>query len=149
MPIDWAARHALAGVVWMLAASGLGIALAWVGASSEGGARMASVYGLIGLMGFFSNFIIGMSYHLFPGFVARARTAFRWRVMTVADLDFKGPRGIVFVAFNAGIATLALGLLAANVILAETGTLSMAAGGLVYAAGTLWTLSYAYRRAPA
>lgn len=148
MPIDWAARHAIAGIASMVGASALGIALTRVGAGSESGARIASVYGLVGLMGFFSNFIIGMSYHLFPGFVARSRTAFRWRAMTVAELGFKGPRGLIFVAFNAGIATLAVGLLAANVILAEAGTVSMAAGGLVYGAGTLRTLSYAYRRAP-
>jgi len=149
MPIDWAAGHAIAGITWMLAACGLGPGLAWLGASSEGGARIASAYGLIGLMGFFSNFIIGMSYHLFPGFVSRARTAIRWRAMTVAELGFKGPRSIVFVAFNGGIAILAAGFIAANVILAEAGTVSMAAGGLVYAAGMLRTLSYAYRRAQA
>jgi len=144
--IGWPERHALGGVLWMIAAITLGVALAGGGAQSETGSRLVSAYGAAGLMGFFGNFIIGMSYRLYPGFVARARNAKKRRAMTVAELAVRGPRWFVFGAYNLGIATLAAGLIAGSAVVAEAGTAIMAAGGLTYCAGTLRTLSWAYRR---
>jgi len=63
----------------------------------------------------------------------------------VAELAVRGPQAFVFGAFNVGIAALAAGLLAESVMTAEAGAAVMAAGGLTYCAGTLRTLSYAYR----
>ena len=144
--VGWAERHALGGVFWMLAAVALGVVIAGGGAQSEAGARLASAYGAAGLMGFFGNFIIGMSYRLFPGFVARARKAGDWRAMTVAELAIRGPRWFVFGAYNVGIAAVAAGLLAGSAAIAEAGAAVMAAGGLIYCGGALRTLGYAYRR---
>lgn len=144
--IGWPERHALSGVAWMAAAAGLGIVLADGGTQSEMGARLAAAYGVIGLVGFFGNFIIGMSWRLYPGFVARARNAKRWRAITLGELAVRGPRWFVFSAFNLGIAVLVAGLIAGSAAIAEAGTVVMAAGGLTYCAGTLRTLSYAYRR---
>ncbi|MGH7934393.1 MAG: hypothetical protein ACREQN_14700, partial [Candidatus Binataceae bacterium] len=148
MPLDWTARHALAGVIWLLVAGGLGIALTRLGTQSVAGARIAAAYGTLGLAGWIGNFIIGMSYHLFPGFVSRARTALKWRAITVADLTAAGPRWFVFAAFNAGLALLVAGFLTGSVKIAIGAAALIEVGGLIYAAMTLWTLSYAYRRTP-
>ena len=111
------------------------------------GSRIASAYGTMGLLGWISNFIIGMSYQLFPGFVAHARSAAGWRAVTIAELSIKRPRWLVFIAYNAGVAVLVAGFMFPSVALAQAGAVGIALGGLVYSAMTLWTLSFAYRKA--
>ncbi len=101
----------------------------------------------MGLLGWVSNFIIGMSYQLFPGFVVHARNAAGWRAVTIAELSIKPPRWMVFIAYNAGVAVLVAGLMLSSVALAQLGAVAIAIGGLVYSATTLWTLSFAYRKA--
>ncbi len=146
MPLDWTPRHALAGVVSLAAAIVLGIALSFAGGDSVLGAKLAPAYGVIGLLGFFSNFIIGMSYQLFPGFVTRARTGAGWPAVTIAEISFPKPRLFVFAAFNAGVLILAAGFLAGAADIALLGSMLVAAGGVVYAATALWTLSFAFRQ---
>ncbi len=146
MPIDWTTRHALAGIAWLVAAIALGLALSVIGAGGEAGNRIAGAYGVLGLFGWISNFIIGMSYQLFPGFVARARTTCGYPAATIAELSQPAPRPWVFTAFNGGIAVLAAALLLGSAAGARIGAVFIAAGGLPYAAVTLWTLSFAYRR---
>lgn len=146
MPLDWTARHALAGFVWLIAAAAAGVALLLAGAASLTGSRIAAAFGAAGLLGFFSNFIIGMSYHLLAGFVVRARAAAGWTAATAESLVYTRPRLPVFAAFNAGVAVLVAGFLAGASALAESGAALVAIGGVVYAAATLRTLSFAYRR---
>ena len=145
-PIDWSVRHAIAGIGWLVTATLLGIALAFTGAETELGARIAAAYGALGIFGWIGNFIIGLSYHLFPGFVIRVRGVRGWRAMTHAALSIPPPRALVFAAFNGGLALLVAGLLDANVTLCVIATAIIAVGGLTYSAVTMWTLSFAYRR---
>jgi hypothetical protein len=147
MALDWTARHALAGFLWLIASASAGVALARGGAASLEGGRIAAAFGAAGLLGFFSNFIIGMSYHLFAGFVVRARSAAGWAAVRAESLGAARPRLAIFVLFNAGVAILCGGLLAGAATTAEAGAALAALGGLVYAAVTLRTLSFAYRRA--
>ncbi len=147
MPLDWTTRHALAGLCWLGVSAVLGIILSFTGGRSETGARIASAYGFAGLLGFISNFIIGMSYQLFAGFVARARAGQGWMAVTIAELSKPRPRPFVFVAFNGGLAIAVAGLLAGWVPAAIAGAAAIGVAGLVYAGVTLWTLSFAYRRA--
>jgi hypothetical protein len=148
MPIDFTARHALAGIIWLVLAIVCGLILAVIGPQGVVGSRIASAYGAAGLLGWISNFIIGMSYQLFPGFVVRARSMARWPAVPVARFSIKRPRGLVFVAYNLGVAILIVGFMLSSVAIARIGALGIAAGGLVYAAVTLWTLSFAYRAMP-
>ncbi len=147
MPLDWTSRHAICGVLWLVIAIAMGLTLTVTGADSEYGSRIASAYGVMGLLGWISNFIIGMSYQLFPGFVARARTGLGWPAVTIAELSIRRTRRFVFIAYNLGVAMVAGGLLAGLVDLAVAGSVCIAAGGIVYSAVTLWTLSFAYRAA--
>jgi hypothetical protein len=145
MPLDWTALHALAGVTSLAIAAGLGIALSLVGGDSALGARLAPAYGAMGLLGFFSNFIIGMSYQLFPGFVARARTSTKRAAVTIAEISIARNRFFVFMAFNSGVLLLAGGFVGNAFHIARLGAALIAAAGLVYSAVTLWTLSFAFR----
>ncbi|HLX36230.1 MAG TPA: hypothetical protein VKR29_00465 [Candidatus Binataceae bacterium] len=145
MPIDFTARHAIAGIVWLVLAILCGLTLAVIGPQGAEGNRMAAAYGAMGLLGWVSNFIIGMSYQLFPGFVARARASVGWSAVTIAELSIKSPRWLVFVAYNGGVAMLAAGFMLSSVPLAQVGAIGVALGGLVYSSTTLWTLSFAYR----
>ena len=54
---------------------------------------------------------------------------------------------MVFIAYNAGVAVLVAGFMFSSVALAQVGAVAIALGGLVYSATTLWTLSFAYRKA--
>lgn len=146
MPVDWTVRHALAGTGWLVAAAMVGIALARTGADSALGNRLAGAYGALGVLGWVSNFIVGMSYQLFPGFVVRVRAVFGWPPLTIAELSLSAGRPLVFICLNAGVLALAGGLLAGQLEMARAGASLLAIGGLAYVSATGWTLSYAYRR---
>ena len=145
MPLDWTARHALAGFLWLIATAATGIALSLIGAASPAGSRIAACFGAAGLLGFFSNLIIGMSYRLFVAFAIRARAAAGWDTATTDSLVYTRPRLLVFATFNAGVAILVVGFLAGASFLAEAGAALVAIGGGIYVSGTLRTLSLAYR----
>jgi hypothetical protein len=149
MPIDFTALHAIAGIVWLMLAIVCGLILAVIGPHGVMGSRIASAYGTTGLLGWISNFMIGMSYQLFPGFVAHARSAAGWRAITVAKLSIKRPRGLIFITYNAGVAVLVAGFMLSCVGLAQIGAAGIALGGIAYSSITLWTLSFAYREVPA
>ena len=145
MPLDWTPLHALAGVIGLAMAAGLGIALSLAGGDSALGARLAPAYGAMGLLGFFSNFIIGMSYQLFPGFVARARTSARRAGVTIAEISITRTRLFVFLALNGGVLLLAGGFVENAVHVAQLGAAMITVAGLVYSAVTLWTRGFAFR----
>jgi hypothetical protein len=147
MPIDFTARHAITGIIWLVLAIACGLTLAVIGPQGREGSRIAAAYGALGLLGWVSNFIIGMSYQLFPGFVARARSSAGWSAVTIAELSIKRPRWLVLVSYNLGVAVLVLGFMLSSAGLARAGATGIAFGGVVYSATTLWTLSFAYRGA--
>src|SRR5574337_1453342 len=147
IPIDWTMRHALAGIVCLLFAVGLGFALLWTDPDSALGNRIAGAYGVLGLLGWVTNLIIGMSFKLFPGFVVGVRDRRGWPKLAIAEMSLQRCRPLVFVLLNAGVLTLAGGLIAAQVAIARLGALVLALGGLIYVAVMVRTLSYAYRAA--
>ncbi|HUY38504.1 MAG TPA: cbb3-type cytochrome c oxidase subunit I [Candidatus Binataceae bacterium] len=147
MPLDWTPRHALTGVASLAIALALGITLTRIGGDSVWGARIAPAYGVAGLLGFFSNFIIGVSYKLFPAFVTRARQGRGWPAVTIDELSIVRARWFVFGAFNGGVVLMIAGFLAGAPDLTRAGAILTAAGGVVYSATTLWTLSFALRAA--
>lgn len=146
MPIDWTVRHAMAGVACLVLSAGLGLTLVGLDPGSTLGNRVAGAYGVLGLLGWVTNFIVGMSYQLFSGFIGGVRATADWPRLTIAELSFPRSRPFVFFLLNVGVLVLASSLIAAQVVLARLGAIVLAAGGLVYVAVTTWTLSYAYRR---
>ena len=144
---DWTSRHTLAAVLCLLLAVAGGISLAITGAATSFGAHLACAYGLLGLLGWAGNFIIGLSYQMFAEFVARVRSALGWPCLSVAELSISAGRPLVFYSLNAGILLMAGGLIAGEIAIAQAGAVLIALGGLVYSAAMGWTLSFAYRRA--
>jgi hypothetical protein len=147
MPIDWTMRHALAGVVHLVLSAGLGLSLTWIDAGTALGNGVAGAYGVLGLLGWVTNFIVGMSYQLFPGFIAGLRVTAGWPRLSIADLSLLRFRPFVFFSLNVGVLLLAAALIAADVLLARLGAVIIATGGLVYVTVMARTLSYAYRPA--
>ncbi len=146
MALGWTGRHAQAALVCLILALAAGVALAITGVNSGFGNRLACAYGVLGLLGWVSNFIVGMSYQLFAGFVARVRSALDWPHLSVAELSISTGRPLVFYALNGGVLIMAGGLLAGWIAVAVTGASLIALAGLTYSGAMAWTLSFAYRR---
>jgi hypothetical protein len=93
-----------------------------------------------------SNLIIGVSYKLFPGFVAAARAERGRAVVPMAALGApKRVPPIVFAGFNAGVAAVVGGLLAGHVVTARGGAVVLGIAGLAYVAAAGRTLSFTLR----
>jgi hypothetical protein len=143
MPIDWTARHALASAVWLALTLLAGLVLAAYGAEDAFGARLAAAYGVASVLGWMSNILIGVSYKLFPGFVAAARAERGRPALPIADLGVPAAaRPAVLVLFNGGIAVTLLGLLAGPAPLATAGAVGITAAGLLYGVTTARTLGF-------
>jgi len=145
MPLDWTARHAMAGSAWLLATIAAGGTLAFVGADTPLGAPLAAAYGAGGILGWMSNLIIGISYKLFPGFVAGARIERGRRRVPVGELG--GPDAVqpwIFALYNAGVLATVAALLAAHVPALVAATSLLAAGALLYVAVSLRTVAWAF-----
>ncbi len=145
VPIDWTVLHALCGVGWLVVTCGFGMVLAWAGSDTVVGNRAAGGFAVAGLFGWAGNFIVGMSYNLFPGMVARVRADAGWAAVPAAQLQLAAPRAWILAVFNLGVALAAAGLAAANVIMARTGAAASAAAAILYAVAAFRTLMRAYR----
>src|SRR5574337_877148 len=119
-PIDWTMRHALAGIVCLLLAVGLGFSLLWIDPDSALGNRVAGAYGVLGLLGWVTNLIIGMSFKLFPGFVIGVRDRRGWPKLAISRA-LQRFQPLVFVSLNIGVLMLAGGLAAAQIPVARFG----------------------------
>jgi hypothetical protein len=146
MKIDWGLRHAQAGGVWLVATIILGVVVAWLGAWTHQGARWAAAFGAAGLLGWVVNFIMGMSYQLFPGFVTRVRAGLGWRSVTTLEISVPRSHPLTFVLYNAGVVIVVIAFASKTPQLAALGSILIAGAALLYAAVSLWTLSFAYRR---
>lgn len=143
--IDWGLGHALAGMLWLMVALALGQAVTWFGGWSAEGAPYTGALATASLLGWAGNFIIGMSYQLFPGFVARVRTTLRFPALTIAELSASRSRPFTLLGFNAGVIAIAMAFVLRAPALGAAGGWLVLGAVVPYAAVTCWTLSYAYR----
>lgn len=143
LPIDWTARHAMASGAWLATTIALGLALLGTGVDQTSGGRLGAAYGVAGLLGWMTNLVIGISYKLFPGFVAAARSERRRAAAPIASLGVP-PRAHapIFALVNAGLAATVAGLAAGRVTLAVAGSVAVTVGGLAYVALTARTLAF-------
>jgi hypothetical protein len=145
MAIDWGLGHALAGMLWLVVAIVLGVAVSWSGSWSIKGASLAGALVTAALLGWAGNFIIGMSYQLFPGFVARVRAALRFPALTIAELSVSSSRPFILLGFNAGVAAIAAAFIVRAPTLAAIGGWLVLGAAVPYIAIISYTLSFAYR----
>ncbi|MBF6569321.1 MAG: hypothetical protein IVW54_10655 [Candidatus Binataceae bacterium] len=148
-PIDWTMRHALCGMGWLIVASVLGLILDAAGADTVTGNRAACGFAAAGLLGWVSNYIIGMSYRLTPGLVDRVRADSGWRAVSGKRMSSviapMHPQLWIWSLFNLGVAAATIGLVVANIVLAEIGAAACAAAAIIYAALMCAILAKAYR----
>ena len=146
LPMDWTAWHAVAAAGWVTFAALTGSGLAWVGGNDALGARLAAAYGVAGIVGWMSNLIIGVSYKLFPGFVAAARAQRGRPPVPIAVLGVPRPlQSIVFGTLNGGTAALVGGLLVECSWAVHGGGAMLAGAGVLYAVGGGRTLLFTVR----
>ncbi len=144
-PFNWSLVHALAGILWLIAAIVIGVAITLLGAWSIEGASLAGALATAALLGWAGNFIIGMSYQLFPGFVARIRAALNFFALTATQVSVLRPRPFILFGFNAGALAIAAAFVLRAPVLAAAGGWLVLAAIAPYIAITGWTLSFAYR----
>ncbi len=145
MAIDWSLGHVLAGVLWLIVAIALSQAVTWLGGWSIEGASLAGALVTTAILGWAGNFIIGVSYQLFPRFVAGVRTALQFPALTIEELSVLSPRPFILFGFNAGVATIATAFMFRTPTLAAIGGWLVLGAIVPYMAIIFWTLSFAYR----
>jgi hypothetical protein len=105
MPIDWAMRHVVAALLHLFAALLCGLLLFLVDPASQLGSRLAAVYGLLLLVGWISNYIVGIGSRMAPGIMGLGGT----------PLLSGRHAALVFVLLNGGIVAVAASLSAGSV----------------------------------
>lgn len=71
MPLDWSLMHVLAALVHLAVAILAALALLFVEPESEIGSRLVVAYGTLLLVGWISNYIVGVGSRMIPGLMGR------------------------------------------------------------------------------
>jgi hypothetical protein len=127
---DFGVAHALQALACLIAACGLGLYLA-VSERSETTLAMASAYGVLGLVGFLSQIIVGVEGRVLPLFAWLWGFADRGYAESPPSLHRAPARplqGLGFVLWTAGVPLLALGLASDRTVV-----ISLGAGALLMA----------------
>jgi len=125
----------VASGVWLAIAMGLGLWMVGTRVDLEPGARLAAAYGVAALLGWMTNLVVGISYKLFPGFVAAARSERGRGAVPIASLGVpQRAQAPIFLLVNAGLGATVAGLCAGWSTTAFAGSVSVTAGGLAYVA---------------
>jgi cbb3-type cytochrome oxidase subunit 1 len=151
--LDWGVRTALTAVAYLAALVPVGLAFA-AGLVPEGeiGARLAFAYGFLGLVGWVSLTIIGMTHKIVPFLVWFHRYSDLVGTQPVPALhqlysEAWQRRG--FWLLHAGILGTAVGLLAASPWGIRGGLAILAAGAWIFALNMLSIYRHLWRRPPA
>lgn len=147
---DWGMAHARSAFVCLLVAIGLGTFLAWA-EPSENTLQLGKVYGLLGLVGFLSQAILGMEGRLLPmaawlwsfaegGYVDQPGSQYE---MPVRPLQAAG-----FLLWTLGLPALAYGLYADAAAWTSAGAAGLLFTTLASAANGIVVMRRSRRRAP-
>lgn len=124
MPFDWAMRHVAAAVLSLFTALLCGLLLFAVDPQSMLGNRLTEVYGFLLLVGWISNYIVGIGTRMAPGVMGMGST----------PLLSEGRAALVFILLNGGIIAVALGLLGGSVAGLRLAVLALLAAALLFIA---------------
>ena len=141
MPLDWALRHVLAAVAYLVVATAGGLAFAaGVDPTQPAGSRLAFAYGVVVLLGWVSNFILGIGGRLIPGLVPGGSIG--------QPLLAARAQAVVFWSFNLGTVGVAIAVvLGAPRLLAFALLLTLAASA-IFARGVVQRTLRLLRSAP-
>jgi hypothetical protein len=111
---DWSVWQSHAAMFWLLAAVGLGLALAF-GVPGDWFPAVAWVYGVAGLVGFLTQMVVGMQGRLVPLYAwyrARAARGGAQPDWAANALPSAGPARVIFLLWALGVPLLAWALAA-------------------------------------
>lgn len=144
---DWGVAHALQALACLAAACGLGLYLA-VAERSEATLALASAYGVLGLIGFLSQIIVGVLGRVLPlfawlwGFADRACAE---PPPSLHRAPARSLQGLAFALWTAGVPLLALGLACDRVAVVSSGAGALFVAVLAGLANAIVVLSRLWR----
>jgi hypothetical protein len=144
---DPAVLHAGSSFVWLVVACLLGLWLS-VAAPSANTLRIATAYGVFGLVGFLAQMVVGMEGRLLPTFAwywAFANTDFRGPVRSQHEMPWREARDLVFVLWQFGVPFLAVGLAFDAIPLLRAAAWCLLAATVLDTANAAWILRHAFR----
>jgi preprotein translocase subunit Sss1 len=127
---DYAVWHAMAAGIWLVAAMIIGLVLLF-SPMSEWTLRAAVVYGVLGLVGFLSQMILGLERRLLPmygWYWAFADTDFEAAVTPPHTMGNQRLRMLVFYLWLWGVPALAAGLFIERPLMVGAGAWALLAG---------------------
>ena len=145
---DYGVLHALAAILYALTSAGLGVALSIV-PQSERSLRAAAVYGVIGLVGFLGQVVLGMQTRILPMFAAcHANRNANCDAPPVTPREMGGRRlpAAIFVLWTAGVPLLSAGMFLEAAPVAGAGGLLLLAASLLHVINSASVVRHAFRR---
>lgn len=136
---DWGVLHALQALLWLAVATGLGMVLAFAPVS-EWKIRAALVYGTLGLVGFLSQIVVGVSQRLLPIYAwmrAYEQTGFEIQPRSPHATPVRPLQAATFLLWSAGVPLLAAGLGTIRPGLVSAGASALLAAVILGGAGNL------------
>jgi hypothetical protein len=130
--IDWGLRFALTGAAFLLPASLFGVGFA---AGIIEGPRLGLAYAALGLGGWASLTIVGMTLKIVPFLVwyrAYGATAGREPVPTIAELSSPTAEAVAYAFLVVGMLALPAALIVGDVVFIRLAGLGLAAGALAF-----------------
>lgn len=106
---DYGVLQVLASLVYLVLASVLGLALAWSPETTETTLRLASVYGVLGLVGFLSQIVAGVSARLLPLFARLVAAGWSDSPPSPHALPDRRWQAATLVLWTLGVPVLAIG----------------------------------------
>lgn len=145
---DWGVAHALQALAFLIAACGLGLYLA-VSERSETTLALASAYGVLGLVGFLSQIIVGVEARVVPLFAwlwGFADRAYAESPPSLHRAPARSLQGSAFVLWTAGVPLLALGLASDRMVAVSLGGGALCVAVLASLANAIVVLTRLWRR---
>lgn len=145
---DFAVWHVGSAGVCLVAAACLGLVLLFA-PPSEWRLQVAVVYGLVGLVGFLAQMILGMEMRILPMYASywtHANVDYAGDVVPPQEMGSQRLRATVFTLWTAGLAILAIGFYTTNVRLIGTGAWCLLGAAATATLHTARVVSHAFRR---
>jgi len=145
---DWGVAHALQALAFLVAASGLGLYLA-VSERSETTLSLVSAYGVLGLVGFLAQIIVGVEARVVPLFAwlwGFADRAYAESPPSLHRVPARSLQGSAFILWTGGVPLLALGVASDRLVAVSLGGGALCVAVLASLANAIVVLTRLWRR---
>lgn len=138
LPLDWNTRHVQAALAHLVAAMACGLAFAFgVDASGIQGEHLVVAYGILGILGWVSNFLLGVGGRLIPSFTKLHHDS-------IQPLFSTRIQALIFWCFNLGVLVMVAAALVNVPSLMRTGIVFTLAAAVPFA-GAIIRRTYTLR----